>query len=286
MSMLAPNETRDYAFAAPLPPGQAQGLGIACVDFSDDNITNNCKTLIVNQTPVSSTAALDAANMSPDQIWQAIQEILRQQGVDLTDYNLVSIEGQLTPDQLKTLLNDIRSGAANVSVTGGSGSSVVAISSAPASTPKPTTPTAVAAEFEEAVPLGTEWSGLAPPLGSRPTGQYVTDQKTWKKLWRAVRSGRAPKVDFAQDAVAGVFAGRGEKADHAQIDSVEMSLAGLEVRYRLVHYATFNPDASRTRASVPYLMRVIPRTSVPVRFEKVEEAEDVPVKPKKAEKKP
>lgn len=293
MSMLGPGETRDYSFSAPLPPGQAQSLGIACVDFSDDNLPNNCKTLMITQAAASGGTAGFGGSLSGDQIWQAIQEVLRQQGMDLSDYNLVGMEGQLSPDDLKSLLASLRTGAADVSLSGPTGSIAAAVAATAVSTasargpdaPKidAAAPNGVAAEAEEAAPLGTEWFGFSSPQAPKPSGRVVTDEKTWKKVWRQVQTGRLPKVDFAQHMVVGVFAGKGERADHAQIDAVEMSLSGLVVRYQFIRYATFNVN-SAARASVPYRLRVVPRSSVPVQFELVEEKEDVPSKSKAQEK--
>ena len=292
MSILGPGESRDYAFSAPLPPGQTQSLGIACIDFSDDNITNNCKTLIVNQAAPSDGPTNFTTNMSPDQIWQAILELLRQQGTDLSGYDLVGMEGQLTSDQLKSLLASIRAGGADISLSGppaDATSPAVAISTSPA--PVAAAPVAgiappngVVPDIEEAVPVGTEWSGFAAPLSAKPAGQVISDEKTWKKMWRQVQAGRVPKVDFAQDVIVGVFAGKGEQADHAEIDAVEMSLSGLMVRYQFIRYATFNPNSS-SHASVPYRLRVILRTTVPIQFDHIEEKEGVPVKLMPQEKK-
>lgn len=294
MNMLGPGESRDYTFSAPLPPGQSQSLGIACVDFSDDNIVNNCKTLMITAAAAQGGTTDFGSNMSTDQIWQAIQDLLRQQGMDLSEYNLVGMEGQLTADELRALLAAIRAGAADISLSGpvaGIAPPVagVGLSTAPAavaSGPRldAPNPNAVAPIEEESVPLGTEWSGFSAPLFPRPTGQTVTDEKTWRKIWRQVQNGRVPKIDFTQHMVAAVFAGKGEQADHAEIQAVEMSLSGLVVRYQFVRYATFNVNTT-PRTTVPYRLRVIPRTSVPVQFSQIEEKDDVPVKPKPQERK-
>ena len=291
MSMLSPGQTRDFSFSAPIPPGQTQSVAIACIDFFDDNLINNCKTLLLSSADAGGGTADFGGNMSPDQIWKAISDLLAQQGLDLSAYNLVGMEGQLTLDELKSLLAAIRSGQAGVSLSGPTGtlpSSAAALSvstgAAPAPTAAPQAPSGVVAEVEESVSVGTEWSGLSAPLGARAQGMLISDEKVWKKLWQKVQVGRVPKVDFNQFMVAGVFAGKGEARDHADIDSIEMSLSGLNVRYKLVNYATFNVRA-KPRATVPYHLRVIPRTGVPVHFERIDEKEDVPVKPKPQGKK-
>jgi hypothetical protein len=290
ISMLSPSETRDFTFSAPLPPGQSQSVAIACVDFSDDNIVNNCKTMVLNQASAAGGTTNFGGNTSPEQIWKAIQDLLAQQGLDLSDYNLVGMEGQLTPDELKNLLASIRSGQAGVSLSGPTVTApTVALSTAPAAAPTRTapaqsSPSGVAPEIEESVPVGTEWAGLSAPLTPQARGVLISDEKVWRKLWRQVQVGRVPKVNFDEFMVACVFAGKGEKRDHADFDSIEMSLSGLVIRYKLVNYATFNVSTN-TRATVPYHLRVIPRTNVPVRFERVEETEDVPSKPKPQGKK-
>jgi hypothetical protein len=250
--------------------------------------------LIINQSASSDGTTDFGANMSADQIWQAIQDLLRQQGMDLSEYNLIGMEGQLSADDLKSLLASLRTGAADISLSGptlGVTTPVVAtaISTAPAgAAPAPklngTAPNGVVAEEEEAVPLGTEWSGFSAPQSAKPSGQVISDEKTWRKMWRLVQTGRVPKVNFTEHIVVGVFAGKGEKADHAEISAVEMSLSGLMVRYQFIRYATFNVNTS-PRASVPYRLRVVPRTTVPVHFDLAEEKDDVPAKPKTQEKK-
>ena len=70
----------------------------------------------------------------------------------------------------------------------------------------------------------------------------------------------------------------------AEIEAVEMSLSGLVVRYKFVNYATFNVNKP-VRPTVPYRIRIIPRTIVPVQFEQTVEREDAPARSKSKEKK-
>lgn len=275
MAMLSPGESRVYSFSEALPAGQSQNLAIACVEFSDDNLPNNCKTLMVNQATQPSGVVDFGGAMSSDQIWQAISDLLRQQGMDLSDYNLVGMEGELSPEELRSLLDSIRSGAADVSLSGLSPDATAAatgatavgqVSSTTIKAPTVAAETGVAPEMVEFVPLGTEWTGFSAPLASRASGRVVSDEKSWKKLWKLLRSGRVPAVDFSQHMVVGVFGGKGEKRDHAEIDAVQMSLSGLRVRYRFAAYATFDVDKA-PRATVPYRLRVIPKTAVPVQFD-------------------
>jgi hypothetical protein len=290
MNLLGPGEARDYAFAAPMPPGSEPGLAIACLEFSDDNLTNNCRTLAIERPTVTSTGPVTFGGAaSPDQIWQAIEDLLRQQGTDLSDYSLTGMEGQLSAQELAALLDSLRNGTADVSLSGlattttATAMDVPQVSSTTTRAPEKTSgPAAAAPEEPEYVPLGTEWSGFSPPLASKPEGRLVLEEKTWRKLWRSVDASRVPPVDFTQHAVVAVLAGKGERADRADIDSVEMSLNGLMVRYKFVTFATFNVDKP-PRPTVPYRFRVIPRTTVPVQFE-LEKEESQP-KPTSQEKK-
>jgi hypothetical protein len=279
MNVLGPGESRDYTFSAPLPTGQSQSLGIACIDFSDDNIVNNCKTLMITAAAAAGGTTNFGTNLSADQAWQAIQDLLRQQGMDLSQYNLEGMEGQLSADELKSLLASIRAGAADINLSGPPTATTPALAVSVSTTPAPVSagpridtppPSGVSPVEDDSAPLGAEWSGFSAPLAAKPSGQTITDEKTWRKIWKLVRTGAVPKVNFAEHMVVGVFAGKGERADHAEINAVEMSLSGLMVRYQFVRYATFNPN-STPRASVPYRIKVIPRTTIPVQFDLTEE---------------
>ena len=297
MAMIAAGDSRDYSFSAPMIAGLNQNLAIACIEFSDDNLANNCKTLMVNQSAQDAGATDFGGNMTPDQIWRSIQLLLGQQGVDLSEYNLVGMEGQLSPEELRALLDSIRGGSADISLSGPPTAGTPATASDAPAVPTETAAARAArtatgsgeagpnaaAENVEFAPAGRDWSGVSAPLAPKASGLLIGDEKTWKKVWKQISSERVPDMDFKQHMVIGIFAGRGETRDHAEIEAVEMSLSGLVVRYKFVNYATFN-TIKPVRADVPYRIRIIPRTIVPVNFEQAAEKEEAPDRMKPKEK--
>ena len=288
MSILGAGDVRDYSFSAPMIAGLNQNLAVACLEFSDDNLANNCKTLMVNQAASGGGVTDFGGNMSADQIWQSIQLLLGQQGMDLSDYNLVGMEGQLSPDELRALLDSIRSGSADISLSGPAPSARSATTPAPGAAARAakdapdqnSSGPAASAQNVEFAPMGKDWSGVSAQLTPKPSGRLIGDEKIWSKVWRQISSERVPQVDFNQYMIIGIFAGKGETRDHAEIEAVEMSLSGLVVRYKFVNYATFNVN-KQVRPTVPYRIRIIPRTIVPVQFEQTVEKEDVKPKEKK-----
>jgi hypothetical protein len=287
MLMLGAGESREYSFSAPMIAGLNQNLAIACIEFSDDNLINNCKTLMVNQAAQGGGVSDFGGTMTPEQIWQAIQALLAQQGLDLSGYNLVGMEGELSAEELRSLLDSIRNGLADVSLSGRTASVTTTpgtVGRAARRASGESSPT-VAAQNVEFTPVGKDWSGVSAPLYSKPTGLLIGEEKTWRKAWRMISSERVPQVDFTQHMIIGIFAGKGETRDHAEIEAVEMRLSGLVVRYTFINYATFNVVSKPVRPTVPYRIRIIPRTVVPVQFEQVAEKAEVPARSMPKEKK-
>jgi len=282
MVILGAGETRDYTFSAPMIAGLNQNLAVSCIEFSDDNLINNCKTLMVNQAASSGAETDFGGNMTPEQIWNAIRLLLAQQGMDLSEYNLIGMEGQLSPADLRALLDSIRSGLADVSLSGlptaGTASTTVLPAITSRAKDKDAPMSDSAGPNVDFASVGKDWSGSSPPLAPKPSGQLIGDDKTWKKLWKLISSERVPEIDFEQHMLIGVFAGKGETRDHAEIESVEMSLNGLVVHYKFIKLATFDVNKP-VRPTVPYRIRIIPRTVVPVSFAETVD-EDVRRKPK------
>ncbi|MFA6030628.1 MAG: hypothetical protein WC969_12295 [Elusimicrobiota bacterium] len=123
---LSPGDERTFDFTASLPVDQGESLAIACVELFDDTVANNCKTLQVSRPPSASTGTAGGTifgptgPMTPDQVWAAVRELLRDRGIVdiLDDYTLVGMDGDLTADQLAALLDALRQDQANVSLTG------------------------------------------------------------------------------------------------------------------------------------------------------------------------
>jgi hypothetical protein len=117
---MSPGDVKTFNVSAPIPTGMSSAMAIACLTIFDDNVPNNCMTLTVNQAPAlsSTTLASQTTLMTADQIWQAIEAILQGQGIDLSQYNLINMEGSLTQAQLLALLQQLQQGTAQTALSG------------------------------------------------------------------------------------------------------------------------------------------------------------------------
>jgi hypothetical protein len=287
---MLPGDEKSYNVTGTIPSDQAQGLAIACLTIFDDTVANNCKTLTVARP--TSAGGSSAANpgsvaLTADQIWEAIKQLLKDRGLDLSDYNLVGLEGTLTRDELAALLDQLRQGSATAVISG----PPVAPPSTGSTAPAPVYEAPVkTARLSEAPPLppeetekedgATEWSGYASPLSAKTMTVTVSDEARWKKLWARLSDQPAPKVDFRRSKVAAVLVGKGQKVDRVVVDAVLSSGEELIVRYRLVTLSRFGrannaPDLKSlgTRFS-PYLLKIVPRDVATVRFELSKEDEE------------
>jgi hypothetical protein len=257
---LSPGDAKTFAVSAPIPTDMASGLVIACLTIFDDNVANNCATLMVSRpTAISSTTfGSQTAQMSAEQIWAAIEQILQDQGVDLSGYNLINMEGSMTQAELAQLLDQLRQGQVATNLSGPPLPSVVP------SGPSPTAPVADAAipppppiepagQDDQSVAAEQTWSGTSSPMSPRTVAVAVTKEGNWRRLWSRL------------------------SADRIQIEEALASQGLLTVRYRPVSYARFDPGTARTAApkdTVPYILEVIPRTVLKVKFEKVKGGPD------------
>ena len=132
--------------------------------------------------------------------------------------------------------------------------------------PQPPAP-AAPQESPARAPAADAWSGL---YGGTPAGTFtVSDVRAWAALWRGLSRQPTPPVDFSRQEVVGVFLGpRPSGGWRVEIASSVTELPAAVV----VRYQEFAPAPGRTPpegATAPYALRVITRTSLPVRFEKI-----------------
>jgi hypothetical protein len=281
---LSPGDAKTFAVSAPIPTDMASGLVIACLTIFDDNVANNCATLMVSRpTAISSTTfGSQTAQMSAEQIWAAIEQILQDQGVDLSGYNLINMEGSMTQAELAQLLDQLRQGQVATNLSGPPLPSVVP------SGPSPTAPVADAAipppppiepagQDDQSVAAEQTWSGTSSPMSPRTVAVAVTKEGNWRRLWSRLSAEPIPDIDFTQHIVLAVIGGGADAPDRIQIEEALASQGLLTVRYRPVSYARFDPGTARTAApkdTVPYILEVIPRTVLKVKFEKVKGGPD------------
>ena len=108
------------------------------------------------------------------------------------------------------------------------------------------------------------WSG---PYASGEAGTLViTDPDSWARSWRRVSAHAHPVVDFKDQQIVAVFLGyRSGGGFRVEISSaVRMDAAAMTVFWKEVPSSPVKDGATS-----PFAMRLMPRTSLPVRFEQL-----------------
>ncbi|MBI5246821.1 MAG: hypothetical protein HY923_06535 [Elusimicrobia bacterium] len=282
MPAFTAGESKDFNLPAAMPADQNSSLAIACVQLFDDNVPNNCKTLTVTRASSGAGAGtgFGSGELTAEQIWAAIRELLRERGIDLDDYSVIGMEGSLTRAELLSLLEQLRNGSATAVVSG-----PPVVSAPPSSTAGPYIPPASKKEAplppdapaEDAESL-QEWKGMTEVAGKANRSFTISSAAVWKKLWSALSDQKLPAIDFKKEMIVGIIGGKEERADTIAVDGVQQTLNGLLVRYRLVvhkrHLEIDGPKRAAKRSTVPYVLRVVPRNSLQVNFELVKENTD------------
>lgn len=116
-------QSHTLPFNGYVPQDQNQSLVVACIDLFDDNIPNNCKTLLLTKPSAQVTGpAQDYKNMTYDQMLEALKkrlgpDIMKQlEGYDLSSLTCTNCAG----NELNSIISALLSGAAtitNASVT-------------------------------------------------------------------------------------------------------------------------------------------------------------------------
>ncbi|TBR21279.1 hypothetical protein EPO15_10695 [bacterium] len=118
LPQLSAGDIKEYSFSAPIPMDQAQSLAIACVEFFDDNVPNNCKSLQVQRPATGSGSGFGPARpLTKEELWQALQQKLIEQGLDLAGYDIESMS-QLSTEDMAALLAELSKGQVTIGVSG------------------------------------------------------------------------------------------------------------------------------------------------------------------------
>jgi hypothetical protein len=284
---MSPGDSLTFNVSAAIPVDMSEGLAIACLTIFDDTVSNNCKTLTVTRPAAlsSATFAQDCGSVGGDQIWLAIRQVLRDQGLNLDDYNFTGMEGNLTCAELSALLDQLRQGQARASL---SGPPLTAPLPPPSSAPiakveldkgaRPPTDLQNSEEQPKTVVKEQTWSGVMRPLSKTALAVTIKSEADWKRFWPKLSDEPVPLIDFTAHSVIAVMAGKEDGADRIEIDNMQSLADKLTVKYRLVSYVQpFAAVAAKTSPAgkpVPYLLIAIPRTSLKINFERIKESSD------------
>lgn len=120
--------------------------------------------------------------------------------------------------------------------------------------------------LEGDAPAAEAWSG---PYSAGLEGtRTIESEKDWRALWKLVAKGPAPSVDFQSKQVVGVFIGPRPSGGFA----VEILGASRTETAMVVQFRETSPAPGRTPpegASSPYALRVIERSDLPIRYQKL-----------------
>jgi hypothetical protein len=250
--------------AAPLPGGPVSSTGTFMPTFPIP--PPEAPALPVS---FSTSPSAGLTDQTQDQIWQAISQLLTLQGVDLTGYSLASIEGSLSSDQLAGLLDQLKSGQAQITLSG------PPLAGVPGATPEQTAtaatppPVAAAPSAGPAATGSTEWSGIAPPLSDELRTFTISDDGAWRRIWPHLSSDPIPDVDFGRYSVVGIIAGKTGNVNDIDIQDIKKSRGGLRVNYRVS--AAHNSNDEQVKSVVPYILRVAPRSGRAAQFIQIKE---------------
>lgn len=120
LPQLRPGDSREYPFSAALPSDQGQSLAIACVEFFDDSVPNNCKTIQVTKpTEASGDSGFGQTGvLTKEQLWEALKQKLIELGMDMDDYEAAEMSQQLSAGDMQALLDQLGKGLVQISLSG------------------------------------------------------------------------------------------------------------------------------------------------------------------------
>lgn len=272
LPVLTPGETRIFQFTAALPSDQDQSLAIACIDFFDDNVPNNCKTIQVTRPAGSTTDSgfgTACSSSKPDLI-AAIEQKLKDMGYG--GYSSTELAGMELED-LCALLAQLNEGQVQITFTGTPGADSlpppVQVPTA-AAAPPPGSAAPLPSVEQEPNAIGREFAGVSlGSLGKDGLKDLVRDKKAFKRLWKRLSNEDAPDLDFKKVMVVALGAGDEEPTDRFEVEDVVEGLSGLVVRYRAHGGEGSAAAPKKARAGAPYMLKVVRTSGLDVKFEKL-----------------
>ncbi len=264
---------REIFFQAYMPPGQSEGLAVACVDIFDEYIPDNCKTRLVtkNTGEAAASGGEQKRNLTYQEIWE---EVLKRLGPEaakaLEGYTFDTIEcGNCSPGELNEMMLALMQGSASLT-----GATVVELNPAGRglAAPGETQPEGLEPEQQELLAdlmpqdkdKQDEWSGYTAGMKAKEPAFYIAQSpKEWAKVWKTVSNDEAPEVDFREKAVVGIIAGTGSKADTVRILSRRRKAEAIVFDYYITE------TTAETRF-VPYIFKVVDKLDGKVEFQRLD----------------
>jgi hypothetical protein len=273
---IGPGEKKELPFTAFMPAGEEQGLAVACSDLFDDNVQDNCKTLLISRSAgvPGGPAGGTGRKLSYDEMFQ---EILKRLGPDaakeLEGYTFENLTcANCSQDELSAIISAIVSGNAQLvsaSVLDAGAAPAQPAQAAAAGKEEAKAPEAVETplDLEPARP-GTagEWTGLAEPPGQKQASVFVIkDKKEWKKAWSAVSSEEVPEVDFGKKMAVGIIAAGSDRAEAVRLLGMRKTDSGIAFDYYVIE-----APAGEKPAKAAYIFKLFDKSEEKAEFKRLD----------------
>jgi len=261
ITMLSPEQSSEFPFTAFMPEGMNQALAVACVDIFDDNVPDNCKTLLVSKTD----PAQSSQKMSYDEMWAAIKARLGlENAAILENYTFASIscpscsEGELS--ELIAALLSGESQITSVSSEGGTQTGAITVSSG----------SSVSLSFGDLSmkqEFFTEISGHTDAFANKDIlTSVIRSRKEFKNVWKKLFSGKdLPELDFSKKMLALVVASPDAGAEFVQLLGGRKSAKG-----RVFDYYFIQGVKGSSFPSPAYLLKAVDAEEGEIEFKRVD----------------
>lgn len=276
---IAPGEKQELSFTAFMPQGQEQGLAVACADLFDDNMQDNCRTMLLSMTSGTPAAGGTKKKLSYDEMFQ---EILKRLGPDaakaLEGYTFESLScAGCSQEDLSAIISALISGEAELvdaSVLDAGGGTVSPSGQTSASASSSSGGEAAGDILESALDLapvrhGTpgEWTGyMEPPSTKAPSFFVVRDRKQWKKVWALLAPDEdPPDVDFRSKMVVGIVAAPQDNAEAVRILGRRKTDDGIAFDYYVIEAAE-----GQKPALAAYIFKIYDRAEEKADFKRLD----------------
>ncbi|MBI4350424.1 MAG: hypothetical protein HY550_03200 [Elusimicrobia bacterium] len=272
---IASGEKVNLAFTAFMPPGQEEGLAVACADLFDDNMPDNCKTRLIAKDAGAAGPAKPGRKLSYEEMFQAILKRLGPEAAKaLEGYTFESLTcGNCTQDELALVIAALISGEAQLvgaSVTDEGGALPGAAQTAAAEDAGADADAEPPAADETSLEVTRhetpgEWTGYTEPQGKEASVFVLRDAREWKKAWKNLSSEEAPELDFGTTMVIGVVSGSGDRAETVRLLGKRKTDDGLAFDYYQIE-----APAGAAQPMAAYIFRVYERSDEKISFKRLD----------------
>ncbi|HAF95476.1 MAG TPA: hypothetical protein DER10_06530 [Elusimicrobia bacterium] len=276
---ISPGEKKEVLFTAFMPSDQQESLAVACVDVFDDNIPDNCKTMLFSKNTGVPPPLKEKKKLTYDEMFAAITKRLGPDAAkSLEGYTFESLNcANCSADELAAIISALISGDAqlvNASVLDAIGDATAAAAAAPNSSASAAQLPAAGEEGPEtqldvqALPAGgiNEWTGYTEAFQSPEAVSFaIRNRKEWKKVWKTLSSEDTPDVNFDEKMVVGVVSGSKDRAETVRLSGKRKTDTGVAFDYYMIEA----PEGVRPPLPA-YIFKVYDRSDEKAEFKRLD----------------